>query len=110
VGNARVGAAAPAQGRGGRSASSSTRRARHADVEVERRLAHVLRALARARARWHEAQRAVREAESVLAARMLEREEAAIALADLADLADSLQHARRPTPSRMRVTRQAAPE
>lgn len=98
------GAATPAKGRG-RLESSPTRHNGHVDDEVERRLAHVLRALSRARARWHEARHAVWEAESVLAARMLEREGAAIELADLADLADSLQRARRLAPSDIHVAR-----
>ena len=84
------GAAAHPESRGRPVSSAKT----HDDVEVERRLAHVLEALARARVRWHEAQRAVRDAESALMAHTLEREEAAIELADLADLAESLQRAR----------------
>ncbi len=72
------------------------------DGEVERRLAHVLEALARARVRWHEAQRAVHDAEDVLIVRKLEREGAAMRLAELADLAECLQRtlADRRKPSR----------
>jgi hypothetical protein len=72
------------------------------DGEVERRLAHVLEALAHARERWREAQRAVHVAKDVLITRKLEREEAAMRLAELADLAECLQRtlADRRNPSR----------
>lgn len=65
--------------------------ARACRQEVERRLARVLAALEEARGRLHQAHLAARAAEEALLLRRLESEQAAEAVAELADLADSLQ-------------------
>jgi hypothetical protein len=59
--------------------------------EVKRRLAHVLGQLAEARTRLHQTQAATQAAEEAWLWRRQERERAAERVAELAELAESLQ-------------------
>jgi hypothetical protein len=59
--------------------------------ELARRIAHVSDELQRVRCQFHHTHEAVLAAEYVLTARKLEREEAALLVAELADLLEGLQ-------------------
>ncbi len=62
-----------------------------AHSELERRLIRACVALQQARCHLHEAHQAVMDAEATLMARKLEREEAVLRVAELAEIIESLQ-------------------